>query len=149
VIQTVHRMADALHAYIAAAGIAADKKGFLFRTSRGHGGTTLADQPMTQVDAWRMVRKRAVAAGITAPIGNHSFRATGITAYLSNGGARRALVGALFGRPMTRENARTIADYLVATGWYLTTKSSMGPMIHFFRRQQSVLMNIAASLSAA
>jgi hypothetical protein len=35
---------------------------------------------MTQVDAWRMVRKRALAAGIMAPIGNHSFRATGITA---------------------------------------------------------------------
>jgi site-specific recombinase XerD len=70
-----------------AAGIGADKKGFLFRTSRGHGGTALADQPMTQVDAWRMVRKRALAAGIMAPIGNHSFRATGITAYLANGGA--------------------------------------------------------------
>jgi integrase len=31
---------------------------------------------------------RAVAAGIHAPIGNHTFRATGITAYLANGGAR-------------------------------------------------------------
>jgi site-specific recombinase XerD len=81
-----HALAEALHAYIAAAGIAADKKAFLFRTSRGHDGTALADQPMTQVDAWRMVRKRALAAGITAPIGNHSFRATGITAYLANGG---------------------------------------------------------------
>jgi hypothetical protein len=27
------------------------------------------------------------AAGIHAPIGNHTFRATGITAYLANGGA--------------------------------------------------------------
>ena len=66
--------------------IAADKKAFLFRTSRGHGGTTLADQPMSQADVWRMVHKRALAAGIMAPIGNHSFRATGITAYLANGG---------------------------------------------------------------
>jgi integrase len=41
---------------------------------------------MTQPDAWRMVRRRAAAAGIRAPIGNHSFRATGITAYLANGG---------------------------------------------------------------
>jgi hypothetical protein len=41
---------------------------------------------MTQVDAWRMLRKRALAAGIMAPIGNHSFRVTGITAYLANGG---------------------------------------------------------------
>jgi site-specific recombinase XerD len=81
-----HALAEALHIYIAAAGIGEDKKGFLFRTSRGHGGTALADQPMTQVDAWRMVRKRALAAGIMAPIGNHSFRATGITAYLANGG---------------------------------------------------------------
>jgi integrase len=47
----------------------------------------LADQPMAQADAWRMVRKRALAAGILAPIGNHSFRATGIRAYLANGGA--------------------------------------------------------------
>lgn len=42
---------------------------------------------MAQADAWRMIRRRAVAAGIMAPIGNHSFRATGITAYLENGGA--------------------------------------------------------------
>ena len=34
-----------------------------------------------------MIRRRAVAAEVHAPIGNHSFRATGITAYLSNGGA--------------------------------------------------------------
>ena len=82
-----YALAEALHAYIAGAGMAADKKAFMFRTSRGHGGIALADQPMTQVDAWRMVRKRALAAGIMAPIGNHSFRATGITAYLANGGA--------------------------------------------------------------
>jgi len=81
-----HALAEALHAYIAMAGIGEDKKGWLFRTSRGHQGVALADKPMTQSDAWRMVRKRALAAGIMAPIGNHSFRATGITAYLSNGG---------------------------------------------------------------
>ena len=33
-----------------------------------------------------MIRRRAAAAGIHAPIGNHTFRATGITAYLDNGG---------------------------------------------------------------
>jgi len=33
-----------------------------------------------------MVRRRAAAAGIATKIGNHSFRATGITAYLRNGG---------------------------------------------------------------
>ena len=82
-----HALAEALHAYIAAAGIAEDRKGFLFRTSPGHVATVLTDQSLDQAAAWRMIRRRAVAAGITAPIGNHSFRATGITAYLANGGA--------------------------------------------------------------
>ena len=81
-----HAAAEALHAYIAAAGIAEDKKGWLFRTSKGRRGITLAAKPMDQADAWCMVRRRALAAGIMAPIGNHSFRATGITAYLANGG---------------------------------------------------------------
>ena len=82
-----HALAEALHAYIAAAGLADDSKGWLFRTSPGHTATLLTDQPMAQADAWRMMRRRAVAAGIMAPIGNHTFRATGITAYLANGGA--------------------------------------------------------------
>jgi integrase len=33
-----------------------------------------------------MIRRRAAAAGIETKVGNHSFRATGITAYLKNGG---------------------------------------------------------------
>ena len=35
-----HALAEALHAYINAAGIAEDRKGFLFRTSSGHNGNT-------------------------------------------------------------------------------------------------------------
>ena len=34
-----------------------------------------------------MVRRRARNAGIGTRIGNHSFRATGITTYLKNGGS--------------------------------------------------------------
>ncbi len=82
-----HALAEALRAYIETAVIAEDRKGWLFRTARGHTATVLSDQPMTQPDAWRMIRRHAVAAGIHAPIGNHTFRATGITAYLANGGA--------------------------------------------------------------
>jgi len=33
-----------------------------------------------------MVRRRATAAGIETTIGCHTFRATGITVYLTNGG---------------------------------------------------------------
>jgi hypothetical protein len=67
------------------AGIAEDRKGWLFRTGPRHAATVLTEQPMAQADAWRMIRRRA-AADIMAPIGNHSFRATGITAYLDSGG---------------------------------------------------------------
>jgi integrase len=82
-----HALAEALRAYIDAGGLAEDRKGWLFRTSRGHDGAVLSDKPMGQPDAWRMIRKRAAAAGIAEEIGCHTFRATGITAYLANGGA--------------------------------------------------------------
>ena len=42
---------------------------------------------MSQSAAWRMIRPCAAAAGIAAPLGCHTFRATGITAHLANGGA--------------------------------------------------------------
>ena len=93
-----HALAEALRAYIDAAGIAEDRKGWLFRTARGHNGTTLSAKPMSQPDAWRIIRRRAAAAGIAAPIGCHTFRATGITASCQrwrararpgNGGARK------------------------------------------------------------
>jgi integrase/recombinase XerC len=36
---------------------------------------------------YAMIRCRAAAAGIETKIGNHTFRATGVTGYLKNGGA--------------------------------------------------------------
>jgi integrase/recombinase XerD len=82
---THHNLDRYLEEYIEAAGIAQDRKGPLFRTSRGRGGE-LADRPMLQPDVWRMIRRRAAQAGIETEIGCHTFRATGITAYLKNGG---------------------------------------------------------------
>jgi integrase/recombinase XerD len=82
---THHNLDRYLEEYIAAAGIAEDRKGPLFRTSKGRGGE-LADRPMLQSDVWRMIRRRAAQAGIETEIGCHTFRATGITAYLKNGG---------------------------------------------------------------
>jgi site-specific recombinase XerD len=81
-----HALSEMLHAYVTAAGITDDRKGWLFRTSPGHNATVLTDQPLNQSAAWFMVRRRAAAAGIAAPIGNHTFRATGITNFLENGG---------------------------------------------------------------
>jgi site-specific recombinase XerD len=82
---THHNLDSYLEEYIAAAGIGKDRKGPLFRTSKGRGGE-LASRPMLQSDVWRMIRRRALAAGIETEIGCHTFRATGITAYLKNGG---------------------------------------------------------------
>jgi integrase/recombinase XerD len=82
---THHNLDKYLEEYITAAGIAQERKGPLFRTSKGRGGE-LADRPLLQSDVWRMIRRRAAQAGIETEIGCHTFRATGITAYLKNGG---------------------------------------------------------------
>jgi hypothetical protein len=41
---------------------------------------------MWQLDAYRMIQRRTADAGIEIHIGNHTFRATGIAAYLKNSG---------------------------------------------------------------
>jgi site-specific recombinase XerD len=82
---THHNLDRYLEEYIAAAGVAEDRKGPLFRTMRGRSGELTAN-PLLQCDVWRMIRRRARAAGIETQIGCHTFRATGITAYLKNGG---------------------------------------------------------------
>jgi hypothetical protein len=38
-----HALAEALRAYIDAAGIVEDRKGWLFRTARGHNGSVLSE----------------------------------------------------------------------------------------------------------
>ena len=80
-----HNLEAWLHAYIEGAGLATDPKGPLFRTI-GRGAGRLTRTALPQANAYAMVRRRARTAGIAARIGNHSFRATGITAYLKNGG---------------------------------------------------------------
>ncbi len=80
-----HALEDYLHAYIDGCGLSADPKGLLFRTI-GRGARHLTATPLPQANAYAMVRRRALAAGIATQIGNHTFRATGITAYLKNGG---------------------------------------------------------------
>jgi len=82
---THHNLDRYLEEYIAAASIAQDKKGPLFRTTKGRSGE-LTENAMLQSDVWRMIRRRALVAGIKTEIGCHTFRATGITAYLKNGG---------------------------------------------------------------
>ena len=83
----VHHVLEAyMDAYLQAAGIGQDKGTPLFRTARGKTGQ-LTEHRMTQQDAWGMLQRRARKAGITTAICNHSWRATGITNFLENGGA--------------------------------------------------------------
>lgn len=79
-----HNLEAWLHEYIEGAQLG-DAKGYLFRSGAGRTGR-LSDSPMTQADVFRMVGRRAKAAAIQTRIGCHSFRATGITEYLRNGG---------------------------------------------------------------
>ncbi len=85
-----------LEVYLEGTGIAQDPKGPLFRTI-GRGTGRLSRTPLPQANAYLMVQRRTLAAGIGTRIGNHSFRATGITAYLKNGG--------------TLENAAAMANH--------------------------------------
>ncbi len=80
-----HNLEDYLSAYLDGAGLRGDPKGPLFRTI-GRGTGRLTRTALPQANAYAMVQRRAAAAGIATRIGNHSFRATGITAYLKNGG---------------------------------------------------------------
>ena len=73
-----------LDAYIRAAGIAGDPKGRFFRSM--HKGDKLTDKPMTRFDVFQMIKRRAKAAALPYSTCCHTFRATGITTYLQNGG---------------------------------------------------------------
>jgi len=57
----------------------------LFRAAIGRTGQ-LSDRGLSRTDVWYMVRRRAADAHIETAIGCHTFRATGITDYLTNGG---------------------------------------------------------------
>lgn len=80
-----HKAEEYLDAYVAAAGIAGDKKGLLFRSANRRSGK-LTEKPLRRGNALEMVKKRAAKAGLTDRLCNHSFRATGITAFIAGGG---------------------------------------------------------------
>jgi site-specific recombinase XerD len=100
-----HNLDAYLHAYIDGAGIGGNPKNTLFPTGLGCTGL-LSGRAMTQADAYRMISRRAADAGILTKIGNHSFRATGITEYLRNGGRRE-----IAQQMANHESARTTGLY--------------------------------------
>jgi site-specific recombinase XerD len=80
-----HSLESYLQAYLNEVAGTGDDRQFPFRTAVGRSGK-LSERAMSQVDAYRMIRRRASDAKILTKVGNHSFRATGITEYLRNGG---------------------------------------------------------------
>jgi integrase/recombinase XerD len=81
-----HVLEEYMDSYLAASGLSELKGTPLFRTAYKKTGT-LTERRMSQPDAWSMLQRRAKKAGITTQICNHSWRATGITIFLENGGA--------------------------------------------------------------
>lgn len=88
-----HRLNEYLDAYITAAAGVGDRRSPLFRSVDRHG--QLTERRLSRNEALGMIKRRS--RGLPLPEGTccHSFRATGITAYLLNGG--------------TLENAQRIA----------------------------------------
>jgi site-specific recombinase XerD len=80
-----HKAKEYLDVYIKAAGIAGQKRGPLFRTAIGR-TKQLSAWRMSRHAALKMIQRRALEAGVETPVCCHSFRATGITNYLTNGG---------------------------------------------------------------
>jgi integrase/recombinase XerD len=80
-----HKLVEYVDAYVEAAGIAGQKGTPLFRTVDPHG--KLTDRRINRHEVLAAVKRRLRLAGLGTAACNHSFRASGITLYLLNGGA--------------------------------------------------------------
>jgi site-specific recombinase XerD len=123
-----HMLEKYIDEYVAAAEIAADTEGPLFRTS---GRKTGLAHAKWQQDAYRMIQRRAAHAGIKTRIGNHTFRATGITAYLKNKGLL--------------EHAQTLANHSSPR----TTKLYDRHRRYFTRRGRRLRSDVSPSMPSA
>jgi site-specific recombinase XerD len=79
-----HNAEEYLDAYIDAACIRDEKKTPLFRSVDRR--RQLTANRISRIDVFRMIRRRARQAQLPEGLCCHTFRATGITAYLNNGG---------------------------------------------------------------
>ena len=86
VVPAHHTAQEYVDAYLEAARIGEDRRGPLFRSAEPGRRDVLQERAMSRVGAFKMLKRRARKAGLPAEICAHSFRGTGITEYLRNGG---------------------------------------------------------------
>jgi hypothetical protein len=122
VVPVHHVLEEYLDAYLDITGIRFQPKGPLFRSFAIGVGRPLSNRSLAQSEAWRMIRRRAKAAGIKTKIGCHTFRATGITAYSENGGTLEHAQ-----QIAAHESPRTTKLYDRSTTRSRTTRSSALP----------------------
>lgn len=79
-----HNLDQYLEEWISVSGLGSEPEAPLFPTLR-HGRLT-GGTSLPQANVHMMIQRRAKAAGLRTKISAHSFRATGITTYLQNGG---------------------------------------------------------------
>lgn len=80
-----HTLDTYLTEYLEVTGLSSFPKSPLF-PSIDRTAKQLSKRPLADGNVRVMINRRAKAAGITAKISNHTFRASGITNYLENGG---------------------------------------------------------------
>jgi integrase len=90
-----HKAEEYVDAYLKVAGIGEDKKSPLFRSLDRK--RQLTERRIHRLEVLAMIKRRARRVGLPETISCHTFRATGITTYLENGG--------------TIENAQQIAAH--------------------------------------
>jgi integrase len=78
-----HEIEETIDQYLARVSI--EDKQPLFQ-SVNKTGTALSGRALNRHNAWAAIRKRARNAGFLTPVGSHTWRATGVTVYLENGG---------------------------------------------------------------
>ena len=100
-----HKAEKYLDAYIDAAGIEWQDDAPLFQTSPGK-TRKLTGRRLQRREALAVVKRRAIAAGVTTEACNHTFRASGITNFLRHGGSRDNAQ-----RIAAHEDVRTTALY--------------------------------------
>ena len=82
-----HHTAQAyVDAYLEAAHVGEDRRGPLFRSCEPGRRDALQEKGMSRLSAFKMIKRRVRKAELPAEICAHSFRGTGITEYLRNGG---------------------------------------------------------------